>query len=245
MGILDEKPTIAQEQYDLSLRLKDMIYRDSANAIVFAKRRTHWLIKAAEQGHLDAQFDLGVQYAVDKDNDSAFHWFSKAAEQGSDLGQCALGTCYTEGTGVQTDKEKANFWYTKSADQGNMAAKYFLGINYYYGDGVPKDEAKAKELIASSANLGYENAQKAMKRLNAGKPPISKGGCGAWGCLTISLLVTLYSVAVALATMSDLNKGKTYDSGPFTIGLVVALVGLITSIILLKGIVSGKKTKKK
>lgn len=45
-----------------------------------------WYLKAAEQGHADAQFYLGVAYdngwGVRQDYSEAVKWYRKAAEQG-------------------------------------------------------------------------------------------------------------------------------------------------------------------
>jgi TPR repeat protein len=51
-----------------------------------AVQAVHWFRKAAEQGHAQSQYNLGVMYAngvgVKKDVVQAVHWFRKAAEQG-------------------------------------------------------------------------------------------------------------------------------------------------------------------
>ena len=45
-----------------------------------------WFRKAAEQGHAESQFDLGLLYTngegVDKDHKEAVKWLRKAAKQG-------------------------------------------------------------------------------------------------------------------------------------------------------------------
>ena len=65
--------------------------------------------KAAEQGHADAQFYLGVKYAngvgVPKDSVKAVEWFRKSAD----------------------------------AEQGDAYAQFYLGVKYARGEGVPKD----------------------------------------------------------------------------------------------------------
>jgi TPR repeat protein len=63
--------------------------------------------KAAEQGHADAQFYLGVKYAngegVPKDSVKAVEWYRKAAEQGDADAQFYLGVKYARGEGVPKD----------------------------------------------------------------------------------------------------------------------------------------------
>jgi len=47
-----------------------------------------WYKKAAEQGHPNAQFNLGVIYSkgrgTDKDEKSSKEWYARAAEQGNE-----------------------------------------------------------------------------------------------------------------------------------------------------------------
>ena len=53
-----------------------------------------WFTKAAEQGHAEAQYNLGVMYAngdhVVQEDVQAVKWFSMAAEQGDIEAQSAL-----------------------------------------------------------------------------------------------------------------------------------------------------------
>ena len=56
-----------------------------------AAEAMRWYRKAAEQGHADAQYQLGSHYelgiGVKKDLDAALKWYHKAAEQGHRLAQ--------------------------------------------------------------------------------------------------------------------------------------------------------------
>ena len=67
------------------------------------------LIKDAEAGDAEAQFELGYLYyygvKVEKDYAKAAEWFTKSAEQGNAYGQCMLGICYLLGTGVEQNDE--------------------------------------------------------------------------------------------------------------------------------------------
>jgi len=89
-----------------------------------------WYRIAAEQGHKDAQFSLGVAYyfgnGVTKDYAEAAKWFRKAADQGDAGAQFNLGVCYENGQGVAQDKAEAANWYRKAANQGNKNAQNAL-----------------------------------------------------------------------------------------------------------------------
>ena len=54
----------------------------------------NWYRKAAEQGHPNAQFNLGVIYAkgrgIDRNTEEARIWYKKAADQGDENAERAL-----------------------------------------------------------------------------------------------------------------------------------------------------------
>lgn len=128
-----------------------------------------WYVKAAEQGHAEAQYSLGVCYysgqGVAKDYKQAVYWYGKAAEQGHMLAQNNLGVRYDSGQGVEKDYTQAVFWYRKAAKQGYMAAQYNLGICYEYGRGIEQDYAQAAAWYGKAAAQGDEDAKKALERL--------------------------------------------------------------------------------
>ena len=124
-----------------------------------------WYRKAAEQGHAQAQCDLGWMYdnghGVPKDCTEAMKWFRKAAEQGHAVAQCSLGNMYTDGRGVFVLKDYAEAvkWYRKAADQGYAIAQFNLGVMYANGRGVPKDYAEAAKWYRKAAEQGNAWAQ--------------------------------------------------------------------------------------
>ena len=86
--------------------------------------------EAAEQGHADAQNDLGYCYqhgrGVDKNETEAVKWYRKVAEQGCASAQYNLGYCYEYGCGVDKNETEAVKWYRKAAEQGDVSAKMAL-----------------------------------------------------------------------------------------------------------------------
>ena len=105
------------------------------------------LTKAAEQGHAEAQYSLGVAYSkgigVAKDYEQAVYWFLKAAEQGFASAQYNLGFVHAEGRGVAKDYKQAVYWYLKAAEQGDADAQHNLALMYNKGEGVPRDDKRA------------------------------------------------------------------------------------------------------
>jgi TPR repeat protein len=86
-----------------------------------------WYRKAAEQGFMEAQHNLGLCYytgvGIAKDATEAANWFRKAAQQGKVQSQLNLGVCYAEGEGVGKDYVEAYMWFSLAAAQGNEHAK--------------------------------------------------------------------------------------------------------------------------
>ncbi|MEL0206452.1 MAG: tetratricopeptide repeat protein, partial [Alphaproteobacteria bacterium] len=68
----------------------------------------------AEQGHVEAQYILGVMYSigqgVEQDYATAAEWYRRAAEQGLADAQHNLGVMYALGQGVIQDYVKAHMW---------------------------------------------------------------------------------------------------------------------------------------
>lgn len=119
-------------------------------------KAAYWYEKAAKQGNVSAQFNLGVLYdkgqGVEQDYAKAAYWYEKAAEQGDVTAQFVLGTLYYKGQGVEQDYIKATYWFGKSAGQGNAKAQYNLAFCYEHGLGVTKNIARAKELYQKAAD---------------------------------------------------------------------------------------------
>ncbi len=73
----------ADAQFTLGL-----LYKRGAGTLQDTKQAVYWYTKAAEQGHVQAQYELGRLYLFSGDNEvpqdykQAFFWYTKAAEQG-------------------------------------------------------------------------------------------------------------------------------------------------------------------
>ena len=88
-----------------------------------------WFEKAAEQGHVDSMFNLGLMYSGvgGRRNDSKSRdWYQKAADGGDEEALSALGDLYLEGRGVRRDYAKAMELFSQSESVGNS-----LGLGGY------------------------------------------------------------------------------------------------------------------
>lgn len=109
-----------------------------------------WYLQAAEQGHVQAQFELASMYEhdpdIEEDMGQAVKWYLKAAEQGHVSAQSTLGYFYETGTGVEKNFEEAVMWCQKAVDKGDNESRELLGFMYAAGEGVKQDFYKAAYL---------------------------------------------------------------------------------------------------
>ncbi|BAK75884.1 Sel1 repeat-containing protein [Pseudogulbenkiania sp. NH8B] len=115
----------------------------------------YWYRRAAEQGHCEAQNNLGTLYqrglGVAQDDTEAVLWYRLAAEQGEPIAQYNLATRYRLGEGVPLDLDEAVKWLKRSAGQDYPGAVADLGVAYWLGHGVAKDVIRAAALFDSAA----------------------------------------------------------------------------------------------
>ena len=92
------------------------------------------LLLAADQGHAEAQNNLGEMYhdgeGVDRDLAEAVKWYQKAAENGFVEAQFDLACMYEEGNGTEENQKEAIKWFTLAADQGHILAQHRIKRNF-------------------------------------------------------------------------------------------------------------------
>jgi len=119
--------------------------------------------KDAEQGDVQAQFNLGRMYkegrGVEQDYKEAVKWYRKAAEQGDAQAQNSLGLRYEKGQGVEQDYTEAVRWYREAAGQGNVQAQTNLGLMYSKGRGAKQNHEEAMRWYCEAAQQGHARAQ--------------------------------------------------------------------------------------
>lgn len=148
----------AQAQYELANR-----HIDTAGGVPKVHlEAVHWLRKAAEQGHADAQADLGAMYAVglgvQQDYVAGAAWLRQAAEKDHLEAQANLGMLYV-GSGLERNPVEGAKWLHRAAEKGHPVAQMALGTLYSTGDGVPKDLARAAHWLGQAAEQGDAMAQ--------------------------------------------------------------------------------------
>ena len=139
-----------------------------------------WFMKAAEQGHADAMFDVGILYyygcnsdmywdsyigewydsgTLKKDYDKAFEWFQKAVDHDITAAKYYMGLCYKRGHGVEPDDDDAFYWFEQAANEGYANAQYWLGECYYYGNGTEQSYAEAVDWYRQAAEQKQHDAE--------------------------------------------------------------------------------------
>ncbi len=122
------------------------------------------LTELAEQGHADAQFNLGVMYrrgeGVPKNASQAVTWYRKAAEQGYAEAQYRLGhmydNMYENGEGDPKDALQAVTWFRKAAEQGHAYAKFSLGVMLAKTDEAILESEMSRQQIEQAQALANE-----------------------------------------------------------------------------------------
>ena len=124
--------------------------------------------KAAEQGHADAQYNLGAIYSrgegVPEDDDEAVRWYRKAAEQGDAAAQTKLGTMYIIGKGVPEDTAEAVHWYRKAAEQGDAGIQAYVWFSIAAARGVENAKNANEMLTGEMTRAEITEAQKLSRK---------------------------------------------------------------------------------
>ncbi len=130
-----------------------------------------WCLKAAQQGSIDAQFQLGNLYVngdgVPHDLTEAARWYTHAAQQGHAAAASNLGVLYANGWGVGKDDAEAVKWFRKASDAGDDGGRANLGAMYLKGRGVVQSDVEGARWLRAAAEHGVPEAQYGLGTLFA------------------------------------------------------------------------------
>jgi TPR repeat protein len=126
---------------------------------------------AAEEGHVDSQFNLGLMYeqgiGVGKNEKEAIVWYRKSAVQGNVFAQYNLAVLYENGRGTAVDFAQANEWYRKASVQGDPLAIGNLGMLYLRGQGVEENKIAGLALLLVSATMDSSPQNNAKQNISS------------------------------------------------------------------------------
>lgn len=117
-----------------------------------------WLEKAADQGNLEAMFDLGQIYGtqygdIKADHELSLNWYQKAAEKGYATAQYAVAVKYFKGEGVTTDYVTAYAWMDVSVGNGYKPAESYRDL---IGEVMSPDQLKQAKKSAEAINARFQ-----------------------------------------------------------------------------------------
>jgi TPR repeat protein len=122
--------------------------------------------RAAEAGNPRGVTNLAALggNAAPSDPSRARELLAKAAETNAEA-QYQLGLMLADGTGGEKDEAGARALFEKAAAQNHPGALLQMGAFAEAGRGGPKDSAAAKAYYQRAADLGDDDAKKALKRM--------------------------------------------------------------------------------
>lgn len=157
----------ANAQFELGTLYEDDVYdlygSDEIDLKKDLKQSKTWFRRAADQGHIGAQLQMG-RIAL-PDYETAFYWFNKAALQNNSDAQVNVGEMYLNGMGVtQNDIEGAK-WIEKGALQRHKIGLYKYGLLLAEGRGLEQDLSKAILAFNLAAKAGLPQAKATLGRI--------------------------------------------------------------------------------
>jgi uncharacterized protein len=122
------------------------------------------LIKAADMGQPESQYNLGLCYQqgveVEKNDSIANYWLIKSAEQGSVNAQFKIAYSYAVGRGCKKDMERAFYWSLKCAEQNDPECMWNVLSCYGGGTGTQQSNDSMVSWIVKLGSLpDLENLQ--------------------------------------------------------------------------------------
>lgn len=121
-----------------------------------------WFIRAAEQGLVDAQVNVGWCFlkgeGVEKDVEAALTWLRRAVDQGDAEAQYMLAAQLLSGKEVEQDVGEGMELLESAVAQEHADAQFLLAYHLQQGELIPKDFDRARKLYQRAADRGNANA---------------------------------------------------------------------------------------
>ena len=127
------------------------------------EQTVYWLQKAAEQGHIKAQFELALAYekgkGITQDNEKAVYWYRQVAER--ELTELEIDNAQFE---LNKDETQENYdkrltRYHQALKEMYVNAQFNLGYAYDSGEGITQDDEQAVYWYRKAAEQGHKRAQ--------------------------------------------------------------------------------------
>jgi len=145
--------------YDPEFKLSKLVSPDANLAL-------SWYMKAAQQGHSVAQYNVARMYQEGKfgivqNFATAVVWYQKSAAGGFMYAQKNLAIMYRDGTGVAADRAHAVRLFQAAANQGESYSETEVGFAYESGSGgLTADQVQAVYWLQKGAAQGDLSAER-------------------------------------------------------------------------------------
>ena len=172
-----------------------MIYKLGQGVQQDYEEAVKWYRLGAEQGDIDAQYNLGLMYengqGVQQDYKEAVKWYRLGAEQGGVNAQYNLGLMYSTGKGTPQSHKESIKWLLKVAEQNqvvtSMKAQRLIRANYHqlHKQIAEEGDSYAQRFLGASYYLGlgvtqdYAEAAKWYKKAAEKEDRIAQNILGA------------------------------------------------------------------
>ncbi len=137
----------ASSQYSIarSYELGNRVKSDNAKAI-------EWYTKAADQGHVDAAYRLGLIYykgvgGFQINLKKAFRYISQAANKNHKNSQANLAKMYENGDGVKRNEELSDYWYEQAFTAKIQPFSEYIKEQSRSSDTAPTKSKKAVAVV--------------------------------------------------------------------------------------------------
>lgn len=164
----------AKDDQALELKFRQaMDYVYGSNGEQDYKKAAALLEEAAEEGHREAAYNLGIcyhyGYGVEKDVKTAYQLYLRSGLQGYGKGLTLVGDFYAEGLGVRQSWREAIKWYLDATVSDDLEAvgyaEYKLAGILARGNGVEPDPAGAREWYEKALSHGETRAKAELEKL--------------------------------------------------------------------------------
>jgi localization factor PodJL len=158
---------------DAQFRIGTRFLSDGAFSNGGAAIAARWLEKAADRGHVEAQFMLASLFergaGVPKDESKAMALYRKAANAGHIRAMHNLGVLLSAREAPQ-DYSEAAAWFARAAQAGLTDSQYNLALLYERGLGVEQDLSRAYLWYRAAGRGGDKEAARQAERLKRTLP---------------------------------------------------------------------------
>ena len=139
-----------QAQFDLA-----MAFREGKDIQKDLQSSFRWLKEAAKGGHVEAQYELAKDYAIE-------------AEGNRQTAKLGVGTAIKY---FARDYGFAVQWFHEAAQKGHVGAQLELAKLYFAGWGIKQDDDMAKEWAEKAKANGNTDSDTLLADISAGKHP--------------------------------------------------------------------------